>query len=147
MMLRLLVTFANVAARTIEPIRTRFTHRMARAVPMSNFSGAERRFLEDVARVLLPPAAAAGTDIDVVVNIEHMLTQASADHRERVVQLVRWSRRLSWVYGGTRMPLRARRSRFVLIQKLAYALSALCLVAFWGDEGALRMAEQPPARP
>ena len=112
---------------------------------MSNFSAAERRFLEEVARVLLPPDA--GTDIDVVVNIEHMLSQASADHRERVVQLVRWSRRLSWVYGGTRMPLRARRSRFVLIQKLAHALSALCLVAFWGDEGALRMAERPPARP
>ena len=112
---------------------------------MPNFSGPERRFLEDVARVLMPPAA--GTAIDVVANIEHMLTQASADHRERIVQLVRWSRRASWLYGGSRMPLRARRSRFVLIQKLAHALSALCLVAFWGDDGALGMAERRPARP
>jgi hypothetical protein len=114
---------------------------------MSNFSEAERRFLEEVAHVLIPPAAAAGTDIDVVTNIEHMLAQASPDHRERVVQLVRWSRRVSWWYGGTRMPLRARRSRFVVIQKVAHALSALCLVAFWGDEAALKMAERPPARP
>jgi hypothetical protein len=107
---------------------------------MPHFSGPERRFLEEVAGVLIP--AAAGTGIDVVANIEHMLTQASADHRERIVQLVTWSRRVSWLYGGTRMPLRARRSRFVLIQKLAHALSALCLVAFWGDESALGMAER-----
>ena len=105
----------------------------------------ERRFLAGVARVLVPRAA--GTEIDVEANHEQMLAQASADQRIRVVHLVRWSRRVSWVYGGTQMPLRARRSRLIAVQKLAHALSSLCLVAFWGDEDARRLLERAPARP
>jgi hypothetical protein len=117
-----------------------------RGVPVSILSRPERRFLEEIAHLLIPTIATVGAEIDVVANIEHMLTQASADQRARLIQLVKWSRRVSCLYGGIRMPLRARKSRFVLIQKLAHALSALCLVAFWGDEGALRMAERPPGR-
>src|SRR5213593_1871413 len=108
---------------------------------MSSFSEQEQRFLQAVARVLIPASARAATHIDVLANVERTLTQASADYRRKVVRIVKWSRRVSWLYGGSSMPLRARRSRVVLIQKLAHALSALCLVAFWGDDASYKILE------
>ena len=113
----------------------------------STLSGTERRFLEAVIHVVIPPRAIATTHVDVLANIENMLAEASADHRANVIRLVQWCRRVSWLYGGARMPLQARRSRLVLVQKLGHALSALCLVAFWGDERALGIADRPPATP
>jgi hypothetical protein len=113
----------------------------------STLSATERRFLEAVIHVVIPPAAIATTDVDALANIENMLAEASADDRANVIRLVRWCRRVSWLYGGARMPLQARRSRLVLMQKLAHALSALCLVAFWGDERALGIVDRPAATP
>jgi len=107
------------------------------------FSVCERRFLERVADTLIPARATNATGINVLANIESSLIHASARHRRRVVRLVAWSYRLSWFYGGACMPIHARRSRFIAIQRLAHALSSLCLFAFWGDEAASRIIEQP----
>lgn len=107
------------------------------------FSVRERRFLKQVADTLIPARATDASGIDVLVNIESMLNHASAQHRRRVVRLVTWSYRMSWFYGGPSMPVQARQSRFTAIQRLAHALSSLCLFAFWGDEAAQRVIEQP----
>ena len=51
-----------------------------------------------------------------------------------------------WVhrcYGGPDIVVRARGSRFVLMQKMSKALAAICLVAFWGDERALALIDLP----
>ena len=131
----------------LEPIPAPFSHQDVEALLTSTLSGTERRFLEAVIHVVIPPAAIATTHVDALANIENMLAEASADHRANVIRLVQWCRRVSWLYGGARMPLQARRSRLVLVQKLGHALSALCLVAFWGDERALGLADDPSATP
>jgi hypothetical protein len=111
------------------------------------FSDEDRRFLNAIARVLIPAPALRDTGIDVLANIEHMLGRASIEHRTQARRIVGWARRISFLYGGEQMPLRARRSRFVVVQKLAHAVSSLCLVAFWADEAALTVIEPSIARP
>lgn len=111
------------------------------------FSEGDRRFLEAVASILIPAPARRDSGIDVVANIEHMLGRASIEHQAKARRIVGWARRISFLYGGEQMPLRARRSRFIVVQKLAHAVSSLCLVAFWADEAALTVIEAPEARP
>lgn len=97
----------------------------------------DKEFLGKVARTLIPAAALQQTGIDVVANIEYLLARSSAAHRAKVLRLLAWAKRVSFLYGNEQVAIRARSSRFVLVQKMSKALSALCLVAFWGDERAL----------
>ena len=101
----------------------------------------DRAFLDKVARTLIPADVLRQSDVDVVANIEHILARGSAEHRAKVRRLVAWARRVSFLYGGEQVALRARTSRFVLVQKMSRALSALCLVAFWGDERTLALLD------
>jgi hypothetical protein len=108
--------------------------------------GDDREFLRKVAATLIPPEALSRTGIDVIANIEHLLQRGSAEHRAKILRLLTWSRRVSFIYGGENVARRARDSRFVLAQKMSKALSALCLVSFWGDERALRLIESGEAQ-
>lgn len=108
-----------------------------------SISSDDRRFLQGVARVVIPPGALARVPIDVVGNIEHLLQRANADHRARVLRALGWARRISFLYGGVAMPVRARHSRFVIVRRLARAVSVVCLVAFWGDERTLILIDMP----
>jgi hypothetical protein len=103
-------------------------------------------FLDKVAKTLIPADVLRQTGVDIVANIEHILARGSAEHRAKVRRLIAWARRVSFLYGGEQVALRARTSRFVLVQKMSRALSALCLVAFWGDERTLALLAQPEVR-
>jgi len=107
------------------------------------FSAADGRFLRAVTRTLVTPAAYDHAHIDVVANLERLLERANDGNRANVRRLVRWCRRIAYAYGGPLLPLRAAASRFVAIQKLARALSSLCLLGFWGDETALALIDSP----
>ena len=106
-------------------------------------SQADGRFLRAVTRVLVTPASYDAARIDVVANLERLIERANDANRANVLRLVRWCRRIARVYGGPLLPARAARSRIVAIQKLARALSSLCLLAFWGDEAALALIDAP----
>jgi hypothetical protein len=106
-------------------------------------SKADRRFLAELSSTLIPTSARAAVNVDVVANIDRMLSRATARHRSNVYRLVRWSRRISMFYGGASMPSRAAGSRLVAVQKLARAISSLCLVAFWADDHARVLIEDP----
>jgi len=108
-------------------------------------SNADRRFLDELSRALIPPSARGEIDVDVVANIDRMLGRANARHRMNVLRLVRWARRLSFFYGGASLPARAAQSRLVPVQRLARAVSSLCLVAFWADDHARILIDQPGA--
>ncbi len=97
----------------------------------------DRTFLRKIAETVIAPSALRQTGIDVVINIEHLLSRGSGEHRAKVFRLLAWARRVSFLYGGEKVAVRARDSRFTLIQKMSKALSSLCLVAFWGDERAM----------
>jgi hypothetical protein len=112
-------------------------------LPHPALDDGDRKFLGGVAATLIPAEAVARTGIDVLANIEHLLTRGSAEHRVKVMRLVAWARRISFVYGGENVAIRTRTSRFVLVQKMGKALSSLCLVAFWGDERALQLIAVP----
>ena len=105
------------------------------------FDGGDREFLRKVAATLIPSEALSRTGIDISANIEHLLARGSAEHRAKVMRLLAWSRRISFLYEGQNIVHRAGKSRFMLIQKMSKALSALCLLAFWGDERALQLIE------
>ena len=107
------------------------------------FSADDRTFLESAARAVIPPAARERVHVDIVSNVEHLLERASADHRTRVLRALGWARRISFVYGGGAMPVRARHSRFVIVRRLARVVAVVCLVAFWGDERTLELIEVP----
>jgi hypothetical protein len=107
--------------------------------------GGDREFLRKVAATLIPPEAVSRTGIDVIANVEHLLQRGSAEHRAKILRLLTWSRRVSFIYGGENVARRARDSRFVLARKMSKALAALCLVAFWGDERALQLIESGEA--
>ena len=107
--------------------------------------GGDRDFLRKVAATLIPHEALSRTGVDVIANIEHLLERGSAEHRAKIMRLLTWSRRVSFIYGGEKVARRARDSRFVLAQKMSKALSALCLVSFWGDERALQLIESQEA--
>jgi hypothetical protein len=107
------------------------------------FSPDDRRFVEGAVRALIPSTALAAAGVDVAANVEHLLQRANADHRLRVLRALRWARRISFLYGGHLMPLRARGSRFLIVRRLTRALSVACLVAFWGDERTLALIADP----
>jgi hypothetical protein len=106
-------------------------------------SAADGRFLRAVTRSLVTPAAYDAAHIDIVANLERLLERANDTNRANVLRLVRWCRRIAFVYGGPLLPARAAGSRFVPVQKLARALSSLCLLAFWGDEASFALIESP----
>ena len=120
--------------------RAFFLH-AALAVPLTQgaLAADDRTFLAQVAQTLIPAEALRQSGVDVVTNVEHILARGSAEHRAKVRRLLAWARRVSFLYGGEQVALRARNSRFVLVQKMSRALSALCLVAFWGDERTLAL--------
>ena len=111
--------------------------------PHVELDGGDREFLRKVASTLIPRQAFAETGIDVVANIDRLLARGSAEHRAKVRRLIVWARRVSFLYGGENVAIRARDSRFALMQKMSKAVSSLCLVAFWGDERAMRLIESP----
>lgn len=104
-------------------------------------------FLRRVAATLIPGEAFASTGVDVVANIEHLLKQGSAEHRQKVLRFIVWARRISFFYGGDRVAIRAQGSRFVLVRKMGKALASLCLIAFWIDDRALRLIQIPDGTP
>ena len=79
-------------------------------------------------------------------NVEHLLQSGSMDHRRKVTRFIAWSQRASILYGGEKVALNARGSRFMLVRKMGRTLSSLCLVAFWADERALKLIEEAKAR-
>ena len=99
----------------------------------------DRQFLERVAATLIPADVLKSTGISVSQNVEHLLRQGSDDHRKKVTRFLAWSQRASILYGGEKVALNARGSRFMLIRKMGRTLSSLCLVAFWADERALKL--------
>ncbi|MCA1632993.1 MAG: hypothetical protein LC802_04535 [Acidobacteria bacterium] len=113
------------------------------AAPRLTLDAKDTEFLRRVAATLIPAEASHRTGIDVLANIEHMLAQGGAEHRRKVLRLLSWARRASFVYGGERVAIGARGSRFELVQKMGRALSAVCLWAFWGDERALVLMDAP----
>ncbi|HEY0003513.1 MAG TPA: twin-arginine translocation signal domain-containing protein [Pyrinomonadaceae bacterium] len=103
----------------------------------------DEQFLRGVTATLIPEEALRATGVDVVANINHLLRQGSAEHRQKVLRFINWSRRASILYGGNRVALNARGSRFILVRKMGRTLSSLCLIAFWADERALRLIHTP----
>jgi hypothetical protein len=101
----------------------------------------DRRFIDAVAATLIPAAALQSTGINVGQNIDYLLSKGSADHRQKVTRFLAWSQRASILYGGEKVALNARGSRFMLVRKMGRTLSSLCLIAFWADERALKLID------
>ena len=106
----------------------------------------DQRFIDAVAATLLPATALQSTGINVGENVEYLLRTGSADHRQKVTRFLSWSQRASMLYGGGRVALNARGSRFMLVRKMGRTLSSLCLIAFWADERALKLIANPEAK-
>ena len=102
----------------------------------------DQRFIDAVAATLIPTTALRNTGIKVSENVDHLLRSGSIDHRRRVTRFIAWSQRASILYGGEKVALNARGSRFMLVRKMGRALSSLCLIAFWADERALKLIDQ-----
>lgn len=115
-------------------------------VPTPTLSTDNAAFLRAVAATLLPSHLLRDSGIDVVENFERLLRGTRHDHRVRLLRLVTWARRMSFLHGGDQIAIRARGSRFVLVRKLGKVLSSLCLVAFWGDPRSLRYVDAPGER-
>ncbi|MEW6736851.1 MAG: hypothetical protein AB1489_36525 [Acidobacteriota bacterium] len=111
----------------------------------ASLAKAEYEFLRKVALTLIPYEVIISTGIDPMVNIEKLISNGGAEQRAKVARLVAVAQRSAFLYGGDKIAIRARTSRFVLVQKLAKALSSLCLVAFWADERALALITTPGA--
>ena len=106
-------------------------------VPNISLGKDDQRFLDAVAATLLPSAALQSTGISVGQNVDYLLLSGSAEHRRKVTRFLAWSQRASILYGGEKVALNARGSRFMLVRKMGRTLSSLCLIAFWADERAL----------
>ena len=113
------------------------------AVPSSQLGLDNRKFLDRVASTLLPAEALRSTGISVSENVQYLLGQGSAEHRLKVLRFLSWSQRAAILYGGDKVALNARGSRFMLVRKMGRTLSSLCLIAFWADERALKLINQP----
>jgi hypothetical protein len=103
----------------------------------------DERFFRRVTATLVPGDALRGTGIDPVENLRRLLDRTRTDQRERIGRLVTGVRRVSFLYGGDQVAVRGRRSRFVLMQKAARALSSLCLLCVWGDPRSMRLIDDP----
>jgi hypothetical protein len=106
----------------------------------------DQRFIDAVAATLIPAAALQSTGINVGENVERLLRNGSTDHRRKVTRFLAWSQRASILYGGEKVALNARGSRFMLVRKMGRTLSSLCLVAFWADERALKLIDDPEVK-
>jgi hypothetical protein len=113
------------------------------ATTRPRLSDADGRFLRGVTRVLVTPAVYDAAHIDIVANLERVMERANDANRANVLRLVRWCRRIACVYGGPLLPARGAASSVVVVQRLARALSSLCLLAFWGDDAALALMDSP----
>ena len=107
----------------------------------------DQRFIDAVAATLIPATALQSTGISVGQNVDHLLRNGSADHRRKVTQFLAWSQRASILYGGEKVALNARGSRFMLVRKMGRSLSSLCLIAFWADERALKLIDEAEVKP
>jgi hypothetical protein len=101
----------------------------------------DRKFIDAVAATLIPATALQSTGINVGQNIDYLLSKGNADHRQKVTRFLAWSQRASILYGGEKVALNARGSRFMLVRKMGRTLSSLCLIAFWADERALKLID------
>jgi hypothetical protein len=102
----------------------------------------DKKFIDSVAATLIPASALQSTGINVGQNVDHLLRSGSADHRRKVTRFLAWSQRASILYGGEKVALNARGSRFMLVRKMGRTLSSLCLIAFWADERALKLIDE-----
>ena len=116
------------------------------ALPGSELMLDDRKFLDRVAATLLPVDALKRTGISVAENVAYLLDQGSAEHRAKVLRFLSWSQRASILYGGDKVALNARGSRFMLVRKMGRTLSSLCLIAFWADERALKLIDEPEVK-
>ena len=107
----------------------------------------DQRFIDAVAATLIPATALQSTGINVGQNVDHLLRNGSADHRRKVTRFLAWSQRASILYGGEKVALNARGSRFMLVRKMGRSLSSLCLIAFWADERALKLIDDAEVKP
>lgn len=114
-------------------------------VPSISLSKDDQKFIDAVAATLLPAIVLQRTGINVGQNLDHMLRSGSADHRRKVARFLAWAQRASIFYGGDKVALNARGSRFILVQKMGRTLSSLCLIAFWADERALGLIDEVKA--
>lgn len=110
-------------------------------VPNISLSKDDRQFIDGVAATLIPSTALQSTGINVAQNVEHLLRRGSVDHRRKVTRFLAWAQRASILYGGEKVALNARGSRFMLVRKMGRTLSSLCLIAFWADERALKLID------
>ena len=108
-------------------------------VPNVELQVDDRKFLDRVAATLLPATAFQSTGISVAENVDYLLSQGSAEHRAKVMRFLSWSQRAAILYGGERVAINARGSRFMLVRKMGRTLSSLCLIAFWADERAMKL--------
>jgi hypothetical protein len=115
-------------------------------IPGGSLDTGDLEFLRRVAATLIPAEALKATGVDVAANVEQLLRQGSAEHRQKVLRFISWSRRASILYGGERVAINARGSRFILARKMGRTLSSLCLIAFWADERALSLINPPEVR-
>ena len=106
----------------------------------------DQRFIDAVAATLIPAKALQSTGINVGQNVDHLLRNGSEDHRKKVTRFLAWSQRASILYGGEKVALNARGSRFMLVRKMGRTLSSLCLIAFWADERALKLVDAPEVK-
>jgi hypothetical protein len=107
----------------------------------------DHQFIDAVAATLIPATALQSTGINVGQNVDHLLRNGSADHRRKVTRFLAWSQRASILYGGEKVALNARGSRFMLVRKMGRTLSSLCLIAFWADERALNLIDDEEVKP
>jgi hypothetical protein len=107
----------------------------------------DQRFIDAVAATLIPATVLQSTGINVGQNVDHLLRNGSADHRRKVTRFLAWSQRASILYGGEKVALNARGSRFMLVRKMGRTLSSLCLIAFWADERALKLIDDAEMKP
>lgn len=115
------------------------------ALPNITLGKDDRQFIDRVAATLIPTEALRSTGIKVSENVAYLLKQGSAEHRDKVMRFLSWTQRLSFVYGGDKVAINARGSRFTLARKMGRTLSSLCLIAFWADERAMKLIESEHA--
>jgi hypothetical protein len=113
------------------------------AAPNIDLQLDDRKFLDRVAVTLLPPKVLENTGICVADNVAYLLNQGSPEHRAKVLRFLSWSQRASILYGGEKVAINARGSRFMLVRKMGRTLSSLCLIAFWADERAMKLIDDP----
>ncbi len=111
-------------------------------VPNVSLDKDDRHFLQKVAATLIPVQALKNTGINVAENVEHLLNAGSPEHRKKVIRFIAWSQRASILYGGDKVAVNARGSRFMLVRKMGRTLSSLCLIAFWADERSLKLINE-----